>query len=75
MPALPVISGTEAVRAFSNDGWKPLGSVAAMSSWLKQGATHLSRCPITASLRAGTLRSLIRDAELTVEQFMALLHD
>lgn len=75
MSGLPVISGAEAVAALGR-----LGYVV-----VRQKGSHMrmrhpsdpSRLPLTVpdhrELKSGTLRAIIRDAGLTVEQFVALL--
>jgi predicted RNA binding protein YcfA (HicA-like mRNA interferase family) len=72
MPPLPVISGADCVRALER-----LGYVV-----IRQRGSHIrmhapGRKPVTVpdhrSLDRGTLRSIIRDADLTVEAFLELL--
>ena len=73
MPPLPVVSGRETVAAFIALGWqvsRQRGShVVLTKSW--QPVT-LS-VPDHRELAAGTLRSLIRNAGITVEAFLAAL--
>ena len=73
--ALPVLTPREAIRAFSRAGFSVLpnrgkGSHTVMA---KAGWPAILTIPDHAELKRGTLRSLIRDAGLTVEQFRALL--
>jgi predicted RNA binding protein YcfA (HicA-like mRNA interferase family) len=73
MPALPVVSGRSAVKVFASFGW----SVA------RQSSSHIIMVhpdhPVTLSIpdhrevAKGTLRSLIRSANLTVAEFVSAL--
>ena len=72
--ALPQVAGTEVVRALQHAGFEPhhrKGSHVTM----KEGASPYRRVvvPMHDPVRRGTLRSIIRDAGLTVEEFVALL--
>ncbi len=74
MTRLPVISGREAVRAFEKIGYQDshqTGSDVIMRRVLPPHR-HLSS-PDHRDLGKGTLRGLIRDTGLTVEEFVALL--
>jgi predicted RNA binding protein YcfA (HicA-like mRNA interferase family) len=74
MPKLPVISGSTAVVAFKKAGWnverraKSHHIIMKRQDWI----TTLS-IPEHDVLDRGLLRSLIRDAGLTVEEFTELL--
>jgi predicted RNA binding protein YcfA (HicA-like mRNA interferase family) len=74
MGRLPVISGVEAVRAFGRIGYEV--SHQTGSHIILRRSTpphrHLS-VPNHKELAKGTLRGLIRDAGLTVDQFEELL--
>ena len=72
MPPLPIISGHQCVRALERSGYRVL----------RQRGSHVrlvadSRPPVTVPLHdqldRGTLRSIIRTVEFTVEQFIDLL--
>jgi predicted RNA binding protein YcfA (HicA-like mRNA interferase family) len=71
MPALPVISGREAVKVFESFGW----SVARQSSshiiMVHPGRPVTLSIPDHKEVARGTLRSLIRSAGLTVAEFVA----
>jgi len=74
MPRLPAISGKEAVDAFEQVGWQ----VARRGSHIiltKAGVPAVLSIPDHREVRRGTLRSLIRKAELSVGEFMALMRD
>jgi predicted RNA binding protein YcfA (HicA-like mRNA interferase family) len=60
MAALPVLSGRKAVRVFEKRGWqvaRQRGEIATLS------------IPDHKEIAKGTLRSLIRAAGMTVEEF------
>lgn len=72
---LPVISRREAVRALTKAGFEVVpnrgkGSHIVMS---RPGWRALLTIPDHSTLRRGTLRALIRDAGLTVDEFRDLL--
>jgi predicted RNA binding protein YcfA (HicA-like mRNA interferase family) len=74
MPRLPVVSGAQAVSAFQRLGYEmshQTGShvILRMSS---PPHRHLS-VPNHKELSKGLLRGLIRDAGLTVDEFVKLL--
>ncbi len=73
MARLPAVSGSEAVRAFQRDGWifdRQRGSHVVL---LKSGRNVSLSVPQHRELAPGTLRSLIRNAGLSVEEFVTLL--
>ena len=73
MASLPVVSGQEAVRAFQKGGWviaRQRGSHIIMT---KIGSITALSVPNHSSLKRGLLRSLIRQAGITVDQFVGLL--
>jgi predicted RNA binding protein YcfA (HicA-like mRNA interferase family) len=68
---LPMISGKEAVKAFSRGGWhvdRISGSHAVMR---KEGSAVTLSVPLHQELRKGLLRSLIKDAGIDLEEFLA----
>ncbi|MBX3382230.1 MAG: type II toxin-antitoxin system HicA family toxin [Phycisphaeraceae bacterium] len=75
MSGLPVISGREAIKALARLGYEV---VRQKGSHLRlRHPTDASRGPLTVpdhkELKSGTLRAIIRDAGLTVDQFIELL--
>jgi predicted RNA binding protein YcfA (HicA-like mRNA interferase family) len=70
---LPTISGAEAVRAFEKGGWRHDRQRGSHVILLKPGHIASLSVPQHRELAPGTLRSLIRNAGLTVEEFVALL--
>jgi len=70
---LPVISGKEAVKAFSRAGWhvdRIAGSHAVMR---KEGSEVTLSVPLHPDLRKGLLRSLMKDAGIDLEEFLTYL--
>ena len=73
MPRLPVVSGSQAVKAFQQAGWcvdRQRGSHIVL---LKSGHIASLAVPLHKELAPGTLRSLLRNAAMTVEEFVQLL--
>jgi predicted RNA binding protein YcfA (HicA-like mRNA interferase family) len=72
---LPVVSGAEAVKAFTKAGFVLMpGRGKGSHIVLHHSVTNkLLTVPNHRPVRRGTLRALIRDAGLTVDQFRDLL--
>ena len=75
MGRLANISGQEAARAFERAGWKPIGQVGSHLVLVKPGVRVNLSIPQHKELSVGTLRALIRSANLNVDEFLELLHD
>ena len=73
MPRLPVISGPEAVKAFERAGWRRERQRGSHVVLIKSGHKASLSIPQHRELAPGTLRSLIRAAEMTVEEFINLV--
>ena len=73
MPRLPVISGKEVIRAFEGAGWKVSRRVGSHIILTKMGVPVTLSIPDHREVRRSTLRSLIRKAGITVEEFVLLL--
>ena len=73
MARLPVISGAEAVKAFQRGGWTSARQRGSHLIMIKSGHIASLSVPQHKELAPGTLRSLIRSADLSVEEFVALL--
>ena len=73
MGTLGNISGKSAAKAFVKAGWKPLGQVGSHLVLVKPGVRVNLSVPQHKELSVGTLRALIRNAGLTVEEFLDLL--
>ena len=74
MTRLPVVSGREAVRAFVKIGYREDRQTSSHIILRRQDPPHRRlTVPDHKELARGTLRSLIREAGLTVEEFVVLL--
>jgi predicted RNA binding protein YcfA (HicA-like mRNA interferase family) len=73
MSRLSNLSGKDAVKAFQKAGWKKLGQVGSHVVMIKPGVRVNLSIPQHRELSAGTLRALIRNSGLTVEEFLELL--
>jgi predicted RNA binding protein YcfA (HicA-like mRNA interferase family) len=69
MPQLPVMSGREAVRAFEKHGWEVARQRGSHIVMVKAGQNVTLSIPDHKGVARGTLRSLIRSAGLTVQEF------
>ncbi len=73
MPALPVLSGRKVVRAFENLGWQIARQRGSHIIMVKEGEIVSLSVPDHKEVANGTLRSLIRAAGITVEEFISVL--
>ena len=73
MPKLPAISGRESVIAFSRVGWTFARQRGSHMILIRPGSLASLSIPDHKELAKGTLRALIRAADLTLEEFLALL--
>jgi len=70
---LPLVSGREAVKAFGKVGWATKRRQGSHIILKKAEVRYNLSVPDFPQLKRGTLRSLIRKAGLTVEEFVQLL--
>jgi predicted RNA binding protein YcfA (HicA-like mRNA interferase family) len=73
MGRLANISGQEAAKAFEKAGWQPLGQVGSHLVMVKAGIRVNLSIPQHKELSVGTLRALIRNAGMSVDEFLELL--
>jgi len=75
MSELPRVTGAEACRAFAKFGFALDRISSSHHIFRKPGFPNVLSVPIhgNKALKKGTLRSLIRDAEISVEQFVQAL--
>lgn len=73
MPRLPIISGREAVGAFEQAGWKVSRREGSHIILTKAGMAATLSIPDHRELRRGTLRSLVRSAGMTIDEFVSFL--
>ncbi len=75
MPKLPIVSAKEAIKAFEKMDYQIIrqkGSHIRMHSKIDKSKQPLT-IPNHKMIGKGLLRKLLRDAELTVEDFLNLL--
>ena len=70
MPQLPLLSGREVVRRFEKFGWQVTRQRGSHIILVKEGARATLSVPDHKEVARGTLRSLLRAAGLTVEEFV-----
>ena len=73
MARLPVISGDEAIKVFQRAGWVVRRQVGSHVTLDKEGEIPTLSVPRDRELDKGLLRRLIKDAGLSVRQFVGLL--
>jgi len=73
MASLPVLSGQEVIRAFESFGWTVARRRGSHIVMTKEGELVTLSVPDHKEVARGTLRSLIRAANLTADAFIAAL--
>jgi predicted RNA binding protein YcfA (HicA-like mRNA interferase family) len=73
MASLPVVSGSDAVKAFQRFGWTIARQSSSHIIMTKDGEIASLSIPNHKEVARGTLRSLIRSANLTVDEFVQKL--
>lgn len=73
MGRLSNISGKEAAKAFEKAGWMARGQAGSHLVLTKAGIRANLTVPLHPELAPGTLRALIRDSGLTVDEFLKLV--
>lgn len=71
MSQLPTLSGTQVVKAFERLGWEFSRQSGSHMVLTKEGEMASLSVPKHKPVAKGTLRSLIRSANLTVNEFLA----
>jgi predicted RNA binding protein YcfA (HicA-like mRNA interferase family) len=71
MPKLPRISGAEAIKALQRLGFERLRQAGSHVVMRRGG--HGCVVPIHAELKVGTLAGILRQAEVSAEEFVAAL--
>jgi predicted RNA binding protein YcfA (HicA-like mRNA interferase family) len=72
MPKLPVCTGKEVIEVFEKIGWQIDRQKGSHVTLIKEGETVVLTVPLHKEIDKGLLRSLIRKANLTVEEFITL---
>ncbi len=70
MPPVPLMSGRDVVRAFEKFGWQIARQRGSHIILVKEGARATLSVPDHKEVARGTLRSLIRAAGLTIDEFL-----
>src|SRR4051794_11656517 len=71
MPRLPVLSGREVVKTFESLGWSVVRQSGSHIIMVMEGRNVTLSVPDHDEVAKGTLRSLIRSADLTVAEFVS----
>lgn len=71
MPFLPSLSGREMVQVFESLGWEIARRRGSHIVLVKDGSPATLSIPDHRAVAKGTMRSLIRAADLTVSEFVA----
>ena len=74
MARLPVCSGADAIRAFERSGWLRASRKGSHVTMTKSGAVVVLTVPLHRELGPGLLRSLLRKAGMSVDEFADLLN-
>lgn len=70
MPTLPVLSGQDVIRVFRSFGWEVVRQSSSHIIMTKAGENVTLSVPDHKEVAKGTLRSLIRSANMTVAEFV-----
>lgn len=70
MPSLPIISGQEVIRTFEKLGWKVVRQRGSHVILVKEGYLATLSVPNHKEVARGTLRSLIRSAGISENEFI-----
>ena len=71
MPRLPILSGRDVVRVFQHLGWQVVRQSSSHIIMVREGSLATLSIPDHKEVAKGTLRSLIRAANLSVAEFVA----
>lgn len=72
MPPLPIISAAECIRALERLGYEAERQRGSHVRLMCKGRAPLT-VPMHRTLKRGTLRAILRQADLTVEQLLEAL--
>lgn len=71
-PKLPVVSGLEVIKALTKAGFRQTSQRGSHVK-MRHPSGRTAIVPLHDELAPGTLRSVLKQAGLTVEEFIALL--
>ena len=70
MPPLPTVSGRKAVRIFVSLGWSVARQSGSHVILTRPGQIATLSVPDHAAVAKGTLRALLRSAQISVDEFV-----
>lgn len=73
MPVTPSLNAREVVKVFESFGWQVSRQNGSYIVMVKEGNSATLSVPNHKPVARGTLRSLIRDANLTVSEFTSAI--
>jgi predicted RNA binding protein YcfA (HicA-like mRNA interferase family) len=73
--AFPACSGADMIRVFTRAGRNQMRQLGSHVTLVKSGSPLVLTVPIHRELDRGLLRSLIREAGMSVDEFSELLND
>lgn len=75
MPKLPLVSGKEVIKALSKAGFQTVGRKGSHIRLKKKTPikTYIVIVPLHPEIKRGTLKSILRQAGLTTNEFIKLL--
>jgi predicted RNA binding protein YcfA (HicA-like mRNA interferase family) len=71
MPSLPTLNGRQVVRVFERFGWQVARQRSSHIIMVREGSFATLSIPDHREVAKGTLRSLIRAADLSIAEFIA----
>jgi len=71
MPPLPSLRGREVVTVFERLGWSVVRQQGSHIIMTQEGSIASLAIPAHKEVAKGTLRSLIRAAQITVQEFLS----
>jgi predicted RNA binding protein YcfA (HicA-like mRNA interferase family) len=74
MASLPVVSGDDVVKVFQRFGWTVARQSSSHIIMTKEGEIASLSIPNHKEVARGTLRSLVRSANMTVAEFVQKLN-
>jgi predicted RNA binding protein YcfA (HicA-like mRNA interferase family) len=69
----PVVSGERLIKALRKDGWEVVRQRGSHVRLKKAGRRHALVVPLHREIRRGTLRGILRDADLSADDLRRLL--
>ena len=72
---MPRISGQRLIKVLSKFGWKVARQKGSHVTLVKEGSFVILTVPLHKELDRGTLRSIIRKAGISLEEFKKALED